>query len=424
MMESPAERPYTHGKRSCAADGKQHIVRSTQAVIMANRSWTLLDLHRDLRADTCRESAILDAAELGLPNCRVELTTLHGGLRDGVRLVTLDNGRVRVAVIPDRGMGIWKSWLGDCEIGWNSPVRGPVHPKFVPLAEPSGLGWLDGFDELLCRCGLLSNGAPEFDSRGTLVYPLHGRIANRPAHRLVVEADAGAGELRVTGVVDECRFHFHKLRLTSTLRMRVGRPRLEISDEVTNLAGNPGEMQLLYHINFGPPICAPGSRMLAPVKRLMPRDPHSAKTVGQWDQYGPPEAQSVEQVFFAELSPDSGGWTEALLASPAGDRGASVQFRTAELPCFSLWKNNPPLADGYVTGLEPGTNFPNPRSFEASQGRVRKLTPGEAARLELALEFHNTLSAVKQAVERIARLQAQAAADICESPQPGWTVGQ
>ena len=63
-------------------------------------------------------------------------------------------------------------------------MRGPVHPKFVPLAEPSGVGWLDGFDELLCRCGLVSNGAPEFDERGQLRYGLHGRIANLPARKV------------------------------------------------------------------------------------------------------------------------------------------------------------------------------------------------------------------------------------------------
>ena len=38
------------------------------------------------------------------------------------------------------------------------------------MGEPSGLGWLDGFDELLVRCGLESNGAPEFDADGRVVY--------------------------------------------------------------------------------------------------------------------------------------------------------------------------------------------------------------------------------------------------------------
>ena len=69
-------------------------------------------------------------------------------------------------MLPDRGLGIWKIMAGGVELGWQSPVHGPVHPRFVPLAEPSGLGWLDGFDELVARCGLVSNGAPDFDAAG------------------------------------------------------------------------------------------------------------------------------------------------------------------------------------------------------------------------------------------------------------------
>ena len=75
--------------------------------------------------------------------------TLRGGLREGVDVVEVDNGRLRFVVIPTRGMGLWRASCGDVQLGWKSPVQGPVHPAFVPLWEASGLGWLDGFDELL-----------------------------------------------------------------------------------------------------------------------------------------------------------------------------------------------------------------------------------------------------------------------------------
>ena len=389
-------------------------------------SWTLIDVAVNPREDVCADSLALDAADLDMPDCRVEFKTLRGGLRDGIRLLTIDNGQLRVAIVPDRGMGIWKAWQGEAtgsnwQLGWNSPVRGPVHPKFVPIGEPRGLGWLDGFDELLCRCGLFSNGAPDFDERGALVHPLHGRIANRPAHRLSIEADFDAGEIRVVGVVDECRFHFQKLRLTSTIRMRPAEPRIEIVDEVTNLSGAAGEMQLLYHINFGPPLVEPGSRLLAPIRRLMPRDAHSAHGVRDWNRYGQPRAGAIEDVFFCELLAGADGCTEALLTDAAAVRGVSLRFRVDELPCFSLWKNGPAFDDGYVTGLEPATNFPNPRSFEARNGRVRKLTAGETARFQLSLETHDTTDAITQVERRIQSLQAPATSEICTAPQPGWT---
>ena len=54
----------------------------------------------------------------------------------------------------------------------------------------------------------------------------------------------------------------------------------------------------------------------------------------------------------------------------------SLVHNVKQLPCYSVWKNTTASADGSVTGLEPGTNFPNPRSFEGQKGRVLKLAPG------------------------------------------------
>ena len=415
-MANRASRFYNGGRR-------YESPRPPGGFRMTKKSWTLLDLAADPLIDVSLAAVRLDSAALGLPGCSVQAKSLRGGLRDGVELLLLDNGSLRVAVLPQRGMGLWKAWLGEWAIGWNSPVHGPVHPRFVSIGEPSGLGWLDGFDELLCRCGLTSNGAPEFNARGQLQYPLHRRVANLPARRLEVEADPAADELNVTGVVDECRFHFQKLRLTSTLRMRRGETALRIVDEVTNLSGNPGEMQLLYHTNFGPPLLEPGATILAPVRRMMPRDARAATGLDGWNRYAVPQAGTEEEVYFAQLLADRDGWTHTLLRNEDGARGVSLRFAVAELPCFSLWKNSPPLADGYVTGLEPGVNFPNPRSFEAKQGRVRRLEPGETVRFELALEVHGDGAAVAAAEASIARLQQSAIPDMCQRPEADWTFG-
>ena len=48
----------------------------------------------------------------------------------------------------------------------------------------------------------------------------------------------------------------------------------------------------------------------------------------------------------------------------------ALRFNRQELPCFTVWKNTAALEDGYVTGLEPATNFPNFKTFERQQGRV------------------------------------------------------
>ncbi len=171
----------------------------------------------DSSEGVCLDGAVFESRRAGdSPQWRVRLKSNSSGRSQGVHLVELDNGHMTIDVLPTRGMGIWRVRRGEKVLGWRSPVRGPVHPAFVPLFDPSGLGWLEGFDELLCRCGLESNGAPDFDASGKLRYPLHGRIANLPAHRVELEVDETAGQISLRGIIDETRFHFQSLRLTTT----------------------------------------------------------------------------------------------------------------------------------------------------------------------------------------------------------------
>lgn len=387
---------------------------------MATRQWTLIDVASQTYLDevTIGPDDVAGAAR----GYSVTKRTRRGGLSDSVEVVHVSNGAFSFDVLPTRGMSLWKAWLGDLEIGWRSPVRGPVHPKFVPLMEPGGLGWLDGFDELLVRCGLESNGAPDFDDSGRLRYPLHGRIGNRPAYQVEVSIDGDTGEITVTGVVEEIRFHFLKARLTSTVTTRVGEPGLRIHDTVENLSGSPAEIQMLYHINFGQPLLEAGSRFVAPVKMVVPRNARAAEGIATWDSYTAAAAGYEEQVYFLELLGAKDGTTQALLKNAQGTLGVSMHLNLRQLPCYTVWKNTTSLADGYATGLEPGVNFPNPRSYEGRQGRVVKLAPGGKAFFDLRLEVHQNAAEIEQAEAAITRLQAGVKPEIYDEPQAGWCV--
>jgi hypothetical protein len=376
---------------------------------MGQRTWTLLNEEDHLRCEDDFEITARDVEDPGA-DYRIMSRVGRGGLSEGVQIVAIDNGALRFDVLPTRGMGLWKAWYhGDSveeHIGWTSPVRGPVHPGFVPLAESTGLGWLDGFDELLVRCGLESNGAPDFDDQGRLLFPLHGRIANRPAHRVDVLIDTGEREIAVLGVVEETRFHFAKLRMESVIRTRIGSTTIDVRDEVINLSAQPVQIQMLYHVNFGRPLLDAGARVVTPADRVVPRDAHAAAAIDTWDGYAAAEAGFKEQVYFLKLHANTDGQTQVLLKNRTGSRGAGLRFNTRQLPCFSLWKNTAADEDGYVTGLEPGTNFPNPRSFERQQGRVVSLPGGGSTSFELSLEYHPTPEAVERAAQEVGALAA------------------
>mgnify|MGYP006274491875 CR=1 FL=1 len=380
---------------------------------MASQTLQLITAHR------AASFSAADRVDVAVGPLAVRSRRLSGGRRDGVLLVELVAGDTKVFVLPDRGLGIWKVMAGDCELGWQSPVHGPVHPRFVPLAEPGGLGWLDGFDELVARCGLVSNGAPDFDEAGRLRHGLHGRIANLPAHHLDVTLDDAAGTITLTGAVDETRFLAHALQMTTSLTVAVGRQRIAWSDTVRNLSDRPATMQMLYHVNFGPPLLGPGAELVAAVEELAPANAAAIDDVPTWHRYDPPRAGRGEQCHFMRMRPRADGTAAAVLVAPEGRHGASVEWRADTLPCFTLWKNQGGLADGYVTGLEPGTNFPNPRSFEEARGRVVPLAPNQTVRFDLAIE-HLAGPALAAARER---LTGGPAPRIHPQPLPEWSRG-
>jgi len=57
-----------------------------------------------------------------------------------------------------------------------------------------------------------------------------------------------------------------------------------------------------------------------------------------------------------------------------------------------------------VTGLEPGTGFPNPRPVERAAGRVPKLQGGESYRVHLAIAALTSKAEVAQATSAIQAL--------------------
>jgi Domain of unknown function (DUF4432) len=372
--------------------------------------WTLRCSNRNLATskgiDNRSELAELpDRIRAGDGQFSMQYRRLSGGRSEGMACLTIDTGSVTTDILPDRGMGIWKCWAGDLECGWQSPVQGPVHPQWVSVHDPNGIGWLEGFDELLVRCGLHNNGAPDFDEKGALKFPLHGRIANLPAHQLDVQVDIENGILDVVGKVREARFLIYSLELETRYRFRVGSPEIEVIDTVTNRSGVAGSMQMLYHINVGQPILQSGSKIHAAYRRLTPRDARAKQGTHAWDQCHGPDSNYAEQVYFLSPYADQLQWTESMLESADGTCGFAVHFDTRTLPFLNIWKNTMAVEDGYVVGIEPATGYPNPRSTEEKGGRVVALQAGESITFRLKLQPLASAKEVAHSRHRIQSLQ-------------------
>ena len=113
---------------------------------------------------------------------------LHGGNKDGVELVVVDNGRLAITLVPTGGMNILEVLRGNFRLGWQSPVKEVVNPRLIDLESRGGLGWLEGFNEWMVCCGLEYAGRPGRDAftdntgaQAEMNLSLHGKIGNLPA---------------------------------------------------------------------------------------------------------------------------------------------------------------------------------------------------------------------------------------------------
>lgn len=393
------------------------------------RTWTLTDTVNDVWLDDFVTGS--DRLELGpAQHWSIRKRTLHGGLRDGIDIVEVDNGALAYSILPTRGMGLWRGHYRGLALGWKAPVHGPVHPRHVNTADRGGIGWLTGFDEWLCRCGLAWNGPPGEDvhtdrqgrSRRDLL-TLHGRIANQPAYYVEVRVALDPPyELSVTGQVEEGGLFYPHLVLTTTYTTIPGSNRLVIHDRIENRNGEPAEMQLLYHCNLGGPFLEAGSRVVAPIREVSPLTARAAEGIDTLETYAGPQPGFAEQVYCYELLGDVAGRTLALLYNHSAERGVALRFNHQELPCFTVWKNTGALEDGYVTGLEPATNYPNFKTFERQQGRVVSLPPGGHWETTWSIEAHATASGVSGVLAEIVSLQSQAKAVIQRTPQARFSA--
>lgn len=329
-------------------------------------------------------------------------TTLHGGRQTGVEIIELCNGPLTLRICPTRGMGIIDGSFAGRFLGWRSPVREIVHPQFINLLEMGGRGAHYGFNELLNRCGIGWSGAIGDDEvtnnmgeRERVFLPLHGKLGWTPASR--VRLIASGGGVTLEGDLSEEMVFGEAYRL----RLEEGQARIAVEDTLTNLGESPGEYEMLYHTNFGAPFLEAGSRYFGTYDRMVPRDRFAAAGLESLATIPGPTPGFVEQVFLYCACGDREGFAHQLLENGEGDLVAEVSFRVDTLPYTILWKRCAGTREGYVVGLNPCSDLPNPRRLEREAGRLRRIDPGAEVIFHHRIDLFSGRQEVRGAIDRV-----------------------
>lgn len=374
--------------------------------IPASFETTLISVEQNIN----RETWALSSEQLALENkakWSIEKYRLKGGKQEGVDIIKVDNGAMTLEIVPTRGMNIFQVMKGDWRLGWDSPVKEVVNPLYTNLDANGGLGWLEDFNGWMVRCGLEFTGAPGND--GGRMLTLHGKVGHIPASEVRVIIDKEAPHrIRVRGRVDERWFKGTQLELWTEVSTIPGSNSLQIEDVLTNRADKDQEFMILYHANFGTPLLDKGTQLIGGVEKVRSMDAYAAEDVESWRNYSAPSQNKAEQVYCLFPLADQDGNTHFLIQNAAANKGVSFSYPKEQLPYLTQWKNENSLENGYVTGLEPGTAFPQNRSVERKYGRVPVLKPGESRTFSLKYALWDTQEEISRERDRIRAIFPQA----------------
>jgi len=323
------------------------------------------------------------------------------GRSAGVRVAEFDTGSgLQFTVLLDRGMDIGVARYKGASLVWEA-APGPAGPTYY---EPEGLGWLRTFHGgLLATCGLTYVGAPTVDEGEAL--GLHGRISHLPASNVWSDGmwRNDAYEMWVRGRMRDAVVFGENLTLTRRISASLGESRFEIRDTVANEGYRRTPHQLLYHVNFGFPLLAEGTELVAPSAKVRPRDEVAAPGLDQHNVYEAPIAGYEEQVFYHDMTAAGDGYVTVALVNRGfgGGHGMGVylRYRQAELPRFTQWKMVG--AGEYVTGLEPANCGVEGRDKDRAAGLLEFLDPGEERDYHLEVGVLEGVEAIDAAVAAI-----------------------
>ncbi len=347
----------------------------------------------------------------------IEKKRLHGGKQFGVDVLVIDNGILEVTLIPTRGMGIFDVKMdGERILGWDSPVKEIVNPAFIELESRNGLGWLDGFNEMLVRCGYEWTGHPGVDDNGQLL-SLHGRVQNTPASTVkVIIDDNPPHRIRVQGTVSERTFKKAELVTHTELSILPSSNSFSLHDKLTNMSDYDDEYQIIYHSNFGRPILEKGAKFSAAVKEVSPFNNYAKAGLDSWQTYQGPTKGYDEMVFNLKPIGDDSGQSLAVLHNKKSDKGVALSYNVEQLPVLTLWKNTDTYKQGYVTGIEPGTSYAYNTKYQRPLGLVPTIRAGESKYFDLTYSVLRNQNEVKQALTEVAKIQQGQKVELISKP--------
>ena len=129
----------------------------------AAQSWVLTSAEDGVEKGNWKISS--EALKVKDKTFSIEQKVLHGGKQEGSKVVIIrSEDGLTITLSPTRGMNLLRAKA--LARKWDGIPRSKevINPAFINLESRNGLGWLEGFNEMMVRCGYEWTGHPVTDA--------------------------------------------------------------------------------------------------------------------------------------------------------------------------------------------------------------------------------------------------------------------
>lgn len=258
---------------------------------------------------------------------------LSEGQEEGIKVIELNNGYIRLLLNESKGLDIMQLWHKGTNISFVS--KNGFTKRELPYLERFEGG-------MLYTCGLDNIGRQSG-------FEMHGSYHNTPAK--IISIDRNDIFLKVVAEMQISSLFGRFFVLTRTVTIYNGKDgSVEITDKLENRGTKSEKYCLLYHINLGYPMLDEGVEIIGDFGEIIPRSQHAEQTQSQRNIFQKPTDNQEESCYALENLGENISVVNNTLC-----KKFSLSYSKETLPYLVQWNSS--ASGDYALGLEPATSL-------------------------------------------------------------------
>jgi hypothetical protein len=333
----------------------------------------------------------------GIRTARFDWPDMGGA--GGCRVALVDTGSgLRFTVALDRGGDIVEAFYQNASLAYLTPNG--YKPPMQPLYQDDD--WLAAWPGgLVTSCGPQYIGPGREEDGNKLV--LHGHHSNTPAALVGLKNPNPRGsdlDMHLEMIIRDTKMYGPSVEVRRRIVCQLGRPVIELHDEVVNLGNATVAHNWLYHINFGYPLLNRDSQVVYSgtvnggwvmnADMSMSDPPKEERDLGGYLTVPDPLTEHTaagSRGLIVDINCDSQGIAHCGLANHNLPLGVEVSYPAESLPRLANWQHYGPNGS-YVCALEPFSGSLWGKPQDKHPLAAQWLAPGQTKSYDLTITVH------------------------------------